>query len=470
MRGIVSEAILTVGVFVAVGVTLLQLKGVLYGQEKIAKEEVVVQFANDIKSLIERARSVTGDATFVYYPSIKEYKVEIKGNAVEIFDKVTNKNVTLTFSGINIEENVFEDSEIVYVVKTKGKFYILGKCKERGEECFFSLSCCSGYCWGKPSVCQETCAGIGEYAVDSKACCSSYLNESGMCDVSQFCPQERVCQGAPEATEVGGVDCCPEGQICSNGHCCPEGTEWCENPISGGARCISEGEYAELCKESKFKLVFVPVNYGDLSRFESLVDEGYNLWISKSPFNNCPSIVEKVVLKKSCSCSISSNSPEEMLRLTQCIYLCARNGGAIPNNDLKGYFWRIVGIDHKNLGIYLKACGFVSILGDCVQTFNGEQIFLADKDNFMAKVTYVAEMCMPGTMLHELGHTFGLCGTYSCENCDGPIYCGQPTCSEINYPSRDVMYNSRLYNFFEKRGYDYMDLKGIPLNIRSMCG
>jgi hypothetical protein len=72
-----TEVLLTVGILIAVGVTLVELKGVFYGQEVLTQEEVVVEFSRDLDNTVDRAMSTTGDVAFVYYPRIKNYRVTI---------------------------------------------------------------------------------------------------------------------------------------------------------------------------------------------------------------------------------------------------------------------------------------------------------------------------------------------------------------------------------------------------------
>ena len=72
-----TEIILTIGIIIAVGVSLVQLRGVFYGQQLLAQEEVVVAFARDLESIADRAIATTGDAAFVYYPTIKKYTLNI---------------------------------------------------------------------------------------------------------------------------------------------------------------------------------------------------------------------------------------------------------------------------------------------------------------------------------------------------------------------------------------------------------
>src|SRR3989344_4052548 len=94
----VQEIILTVGVLVAVGIALVQLKGVLVGETQIAQSEIIYSFGRDLESLVDKAIANTGDAAFVYVPSIKSYTVDITKNTITIFDKISQKSIQITKS------------------------------------------------------------------------------------------------------------------------------------------------------------------------------------------------------------------------------------------------------------------------------------------------------------------------------------------------------------------------------------
>jgi hypothetical protein len=221
-----TEIILTVGILIAVGVSLVQLRGVFYGQQLLAQEEVVVAFARDLENIVDRAIATTGDAAFVYYPSIKKYVVDISNNVVSIRDKISNKTTSFSKSAPEIIDNYFEDCDKIFVIKTQEKIVINCRCLEIGEACKNSLLCCSGYC-------NET---------------------SKKCEEMPVCPKERICPGAPESKkDVLGKDCCPtNAPICTGGHCCPTGKpKWCKKPKAGEPRCMDDAEIKVDCKKLK---------------------------------------------------------------------------------------------------------------------------------------------------------------------------------------------------------------------------
>jgi hypothetical protein len=224
VKAVATEVILTVGVLIAVGFALLQLRGVFFAQQELNKEEVVEAFAKDLDSIIDKAIATTGDAAFVYYPNIKQYRVEIKDNTVLILDKISGKTSTFSKLMPKIADNSFEDCEKIFVVKVKEKIAVYCKCLELGENCSDSLLCCSGYC--NPS--------------------------SQKCEELPICPSDRICSGATEASKDSlGRDCCPSDKpICSNQHCCPvDKSMWCNKPKNGDPRCMSIDEYNQECEQ-----------------------------------------------------------------------------------------------------------------------------------------------------------------------------------------------------------------------------
>jgi hypothetical protein len=220
-----TEVILTVGIIIAVGVALVQLRGVFSSQQLLAQEEVVVTFARDLESYMDKAIATTGDAAFVYFPTIKKYSLNISNNAVSISDKISSKTAGFSKSAPEIVENYFEDCEKIFVNKMKEKIVINCRCLEINETCKKSLLCCSGYC-------NET---------------------SKKCEEMPVCPAERICPGASESKKDSlGKDCCPtDVPFCTGGHCCPTNKpKWCDKPKTGSPRCVNQTEYeTEGCEE-----------------------------------------------------------------------------------------------------------------------------------------------------------------------------------------------------------------------------
>jgi len=254
MKGIGSETVLFIGMLLASGILMLQLKGVLYGEIKLMQESPLSVFKKDLEKIISELKSVTGNASFVYYPPIKKYILRIERNVVTIHDKKNDKNVSFTVSGIVLKDTVFEDSKKISLIKIGDSVYFTGECKKEGEVCFSSLECCEDnrYCWGgslDSLTCHRECGGNGNYSLDPSACCECWNKSTKMCEECKVCPIGRICPGAPEAIKVGREDCCPVNRpVCTDGHCCPtDEPNWCDEPKTGNARCMNDIEFINEC-------------------------------------------------------------------------------------------------------------------------------------------------------------------------------------------------------------------------------
>jgi len=238
------EIIMIIGVIVAVGIALVQLRGILVGESRISQAEVIYSFGRELEGVVDRAIANTGDVNFVYSPPIKQYTVNIssvtgKGtneitSEVTIYDKLSNKETSFSKS-YNIVENYFEDCDKILVIKKDEKIVITCRCYENGENCKSDLVCCSGYC-------------------------NSTTNK---CDVPPICPDQSVCTLASTSggngdnawKDFNGKTCCPlnnlaeSGPICSNNHCCPsDRPKWCAKPKTGDPRCMDDNGIKNDCE------------------------------------------------------------------------------------------------------------------------------------------------------------------------------------------------------------------------------
>jgi hypothetical protein len=453
VKAVATEVILTIGVLVAIGVAVFQLKGIYVVQQQLAGEEVVSTFAKDLESIVDKAIATTGDAAFVYYPSIKQYRVEIKNNIVSVLDKISGKTASFFKSNPQIVENQFEDCEKIFVLRQKEKIALMCKCLELGDSCTDSMICCSGYC----------------------------DDLSKKCDLPPTCPQDWMkCPDAPTVNVAGGnawidangVVCCPLtdtedfGRFCSNKHCCPEHKpNWCDKPVTGDPRCMSDQDYNDpnVCKKNVLTLMIIPIQWNDLSKFKQIAEKNADWWSSLLP---CNVNLNKIIIDTRNCQSVSSVG----------ILQCARNWGLIPATDPKGYDWRLVGLsDDWDAGSGIG--GFVDCTGDL--------------DDPLCKVSWVTTAWgkMQGRedktppFPHELGHTFGLCGEYCGPgNCDGPVYHCSDTrkcpehCSEINkrfpYPvDQNCVMNNKAAIYYHDNNHceDWLLNKGLPNPIKFYC-
>jgi|GEM_PF-2932556 len=433
----ITETILIIGVLVASGITIYQLMSFYKVQTSLSKEEVVIVFAKDLEAIIDKATATTGDVAFVYSPPLVRYYVKIENNTVFIHDKSLNKNASFSKATLEIVSNYFEDSKKITIVKKENKIFVMGRCLEEGESCYFSLACCSGFCWGKKDNynCKSDCAPNGEYAPDSSACCSKYLNSSLQCDNPPVCEQESICPGSNDQgiwVDSRGNKCCPfDRPVCSFNHCCPEDKpKWCDNPKNGGARCMSEDEYTTECKNKiPFVILMIQIN-SPVPNFDSIAQACKDKWSSISPLKNCPDVVSVIPENKICVVSNECNAFFELLN-------CAKDWG------YEGKYTRIVGVKHGSYVCSPREMGYT--------LKNYEVIVTIDND--------IGRVCS-----HEFGHTFGLCdegyGNSLCNGCSSGICnLGGTDCSGAghccpNQPEQNsIMCSSDLCN----RGCSYGD-------------
>jgi hypothetical protein len=122
-----SEMILTIGILVAVGIILLQLRGVFYAQQKLGQEEAIFTFAKTLEDRIDKAIAVTGNVHFTFHPKIKKYKLTIKGNMITIYDKVSKETTSFVKTGIDFHPTTIEDYEVIDINKIGNTIYLSGK-------------------------------------------------------------------------------------------------------------------------------------------------------------------------------------------------------------------------------------------------------------------------------------------------------------------------------------------------------
>ncbi len=405
MKGLATEIILVVGVLVAVGIATLQLRGIFLAQQQLGEEEVISAFAKDLESIIDKAIATTGDVAFIYYPSIKKYRVEIENNIVKALDKVSGKQAIFSKLVPQIVNNYLEDCEKIFVVKVKEKIAVYCECLNLGEDCSDSLLCCSGYCNQTSKKCEEL----------------------------PVCPKDRVCRGAPEAIKDSlGIECCPSDlPVCSNSHCCPSNRpKWCENPLQG-EHCMSEDDYRDptKCKKPSYKILFIQLNR-KITNFNQKTEKAKDFWVSITPLTNCPESVEAIVVEDKvcivpnqedlCYCSsyleqclnegkncglafeYCTKAQEIVFSTLSEIENCARNWGYKD-------FTRIVGVMQGN---------WICIRGNV-----GMEGYTTPYDFRVI----ASEASLLSTLSHVLGHTYGLCdegyGGGYCLDCESG-YCG----------------------------------------------
>lgn len=169
---------MTIGVLIAAGILLLQFRGIFYGQTRLAQEEVVGTFAEDIENIVDKISLFSGNATFVYHPAIKGYKLTVKSNTVLIYDKMSKKTASFTKTSVNLQDMTFEDSEVIYIKKDEDKVYILKSLEEITRE---YLTDCDSQCKAQFGASSSgICRGVGSSPIGMLHVCGTKIcDENG---------------------------------------------------------------------------------------------------------------------------------------------------------------------------------------------------------------------------------------------------------------------------------------------------
>lgn len=125
MKGEISEIILTIGLLIAVSITLLLLKPIIFKQSEISQDQIISEFSNDIETTINRVIAATNDVSLTYRPFAKKYVFVASNNFITIQDKATEKYVSFSKEGNQISDTCFEDAQKITVKKTEQKIDII---------------------------------------------------------------------------------------------------------------------------------------------------------------------------------------------------------------------------------------------------------------------------------------------------------------------------------------------------------
>lgn len=426
MKAVATEMILIAGVLVATGIVLFQLKGIFFAQQEIAGVEVVVSFARDLESIVDRAIATTGDASFIYYPRIKKYSVDVSSNTVSVFDKLSNETAAFSKLAPELIDIHFEDCEKIFIIKKEEKIVIICECLENEKVCTDSLQCCSGYC-------NET---------------------SKKCELPPVCPVANRCPGAPMGGGHGnhawkdaqGNTCCPlnniddtSGPVCDKNHCCPtHKPKWCSKPKTGEPRCMSSDELTAECVVIRkvYHLVFVPIGYGnDYASFKRDAEQSFDFFLQKIPLRECSDARDRI------EAHIIRPGETPECQISSCSFICSDCNSkalacahSIP--QLRGKINKVAALCRG--GSCPGACG-------CANGIPGT----ASSTNMVMCRGALYEI--PS---HEIGHTMGLghvdCDV-ACHAC--PPYANNCNCPDCSQPmSEKRLFIMDYCNPFEKYG------------------
>lgn len=296
---------------------------------------------------------------------------------------------------------------------------------DEGQNCWCSLQCKSNL------YCNPTVPDFTDY---EKACCPVGYGWNGTgCEIS-VCPVDNLCPNAHSDggpgdnawTDANGKVCCPlsniddtSGPVCSFNHCCPtHKPKWCNNPLNGEPKCMSNSEYNNDCKpEQVYVITFIPVSYSDLNEFNSRATFMKDFVEKTLPFRENPDTLVILIGNQNCPTSeYDSNT------LMDCGYNLAISNG-YPDDDLTGGIFGVcVGGDGCPDGTGPNILGY---------TQPGAGWFIAGYDT--CTVWGCPSIQDSVVAPHEIGHNFRLCegycysGGYSCYSSERSSfggYCG----------------------------------------------
>jgi hypothetical protein len=264
---------------------------------------------------------------------------------------------------------------------------------QKGKECWCSSQCGSGL------ECNPTAPTFTAY---KKACCDPGKGWNGTHCVEIKCPKSNICPGAPTGGGNGdnawidaeGNTCCPlenigdiSGPVCSNRHCCPtHKPKWCDKPVSGNPRCMSEDEFKNECVTEAFNIFIVPVQVSNQNQYLSVALSFKNHFLSVSPFREC---TNKDDLVKFWIINIS-DCPDEAY--SSCItHLACINIGRNCARKMENR----LGINYDKFVVLTNGGDFFGGLA-CNVPCDGSSSNL---------IPCSYNVCVPS---HEIGHTLGL--------------------------------------------------------------
>jgi hypothetical protein len=179
--------------------------------------------------------------------------------------------------------------------------------------------------------------------------------------------------------------------------------------------------------QAKFRVIAVPIGWdnNNIREFRDYTEGAYNLFVDIFPFKECPDKIELIRADHN-SCNDLWGPVGSQRGDPHRAYICASRQGLIPENDPTGYGWRVVGIENFFDG---QTGGYMC---------SGSPDSPETKMVWVTSVIWSSQRYIP--FLHELGHTFGLCGLYcgldcaykSCEYSSPNCKCGEVYTSDIN--------------------------------------
>jgi hypothetical protein len=119
-----NEVLLVIGILISSAIILLELSNIFVLQGKFVQGSLISNFKKDIESRVDKAAAAADNADFTYSPQLKQYTFNTSNNLVSIKDKISGAEASFFKLTPKIDDNSFEDSKTIHIVKRENKILI----------------------------------------------------------------------------------------------------------------------------------------------------------------------------------------------------------------------------------------------------------------------------------------------------------------------------------------------------------
>ena len=434
----ISEVLLALGAILAASVFFLvgsEMIGFQVGEFYDFSETRALE---DISNKVDRASGGKGITRFEYTFPVETYTLKSNGEVLMLKTPGEKMSETRMY-GMEIEEFTIRDKSTICVTVSNESIRFIGdSCKdlEPGSDFCEGLMCVNGVCqtqYGEDCKnpdcsCNTTCCPDSPLSdVDEKGCLKEDSVESQLrgeqCGCIEICSQNLNCTPTAEEFKRYPRACC-DNKTLWNGTTCRKlrkgeecfGKGWCKKDNTCNPTTSKFEEFEKACCppgkgwngtdcERVKKLVFLIVQVnGQVSGIKSIGKQIEEDWTSMTAMKKCPNSVEAEVVDDKV-CNVGKMGPRTLSSAYQKVKQCARDWGYANKYTKIGGFVPSPVVFRIGAG---GAKGVTQRYGD---------------------VAFSGMMSPVDTMVHEFGHTFGLCdigyGGGSCpkSQCESG-YCG----------------------------------------------